>query len=637
MKLSIIIPAYNPGPYLNELLNRLAPQITDDVEVIIIDDGSREMISIDGVNIKNTQLVRQENGGASSARNRGLDLAKGDYISFIDADDLVSGDYIARILEKITSESFDYLYMSWRTMGNGWNCDVKLKSINDKFPPFNLCVWNRVYKRSMIGKVRFNERKQVAEDAEFIKRVKEEGKKKAFISEYMYYYRTTPHDSLTQRLQKGEIDINRVVYHIPNVTPDMAYLINEFKVLNEDSEIILMTNKNEIPELAEYAMILPPQPIRGTELRGEPTPYFSKIPKPIRAQVILYIGRAQKIGGIETFMYNFCVNLAKYYDTMVLFGEYLDPLQTARLRKIVPVMRNTNAPIFCDTAINMRITEDIPQNVRYKRKIQMCHTCKLEPRLKVPYNNDLQVFVSEVAARSFKEDLRRYEVINNMLAPVPEGFKRALRLISASRLSTWEKGADRMRRFGEILKSAGIPFQWVIYSDKPINNAVEGMIFAPPTLDILPQIAASDYLVQLSDSESFCYSIVEALEIAKVPVITTPLEVLDEIGFEDGKHGYIVPMDLQGFDVNKLLDIPSVRNNYKYDSGVRIKQWRKVLGNTKPKGGYVPGKSIVRVRATREYFDIKLNRPVRRREEFDCTEERAHDLECKQLAQIIGG
>lgn len=631
MKLSIIIPAYNPGEYLNELLNRLAPQITEDVEAIVVDDGSEIPVKIEGIK---ATLVRQKNGGASAARNKGLELAKGDYIAFIDADDLVSGDYIARILEKIETEHFDYLYMSWRTMGNGWGCDVKLKSIEDKFPPFNLCVWNRVYKRSMIGKVRFNEKKAVAEDAEFIRKVNEKGMKKAFISDYMYYYRTTPHDSLTQRLQKGEVDINRVVYHIPHVTPEMRPLIDEFKALDKESEIILLTNKNEVPELADYAMILPPQPIRGTELRGEPTPYFTKIPRPLKTQVILYIARAQAIGGIETFMYNFCVNLSKYYDIMVVYSEYLAPAQVSRLRKIVPVQKNNGTVIFCDTVLNMRITEDIPANIKYKKKIQMCHTCRLEPRLRVPQNNDLQVFVSEVAAKSFEPEIREHEIINNMLAPRPKGFKRALRLISASRLSTWEKGADRMRSFAEKLRAAEIPFQWVIYSDVPIRNPVEGMIFASPTLDILPQIAASDYLVQLSDSESFCYSIVEALS-AGVPVITTPLEVLDEVGFENEKHGYIVPFNLEGFDFKKLLEIPKV--NYKYDNAKRIKQWRNVLGDTKPKGGYIPGKSIVRVRATREYFDLELNRAVRRREEFDVTEERGHDLEAKQLAQIIGG
>ena len=69
MKLSIIIPYYNVKPYTDELLDRLAPQITDEVEVILVDDGSKE--------IYETQykewctVYRQKNKGVSAARNKG--------------------------------------------------------------------------------------------------------------------------------------------------------------------------------------------------------------------------------------------------------------------------------------------------------------------------------------------------------------------------------------------------------------------------------------------------------------------------------------------------------------------------------------------------------------------------------------
>ena len=94
MLLSIIIPAYNAEPYIHELLKKLEPQITEEVEVLIIDDGSEKPLTLDQKWVK---LIRQENKGASAARNTGLDHATGDYIAFIDADDLIVSIYLSSI------------------------------------------------------------------------------------------------------------------------------------------------------------------------------------------------------------------------------------------------------------------------------------------------------------------------------------------------------------------------------------------------------------------------------------------------------------------------------------------------------------------------------------------------------------
>ena len=173
VKLSIIIPCYNAEPYIDELLKVLLPQTRgrSDIEVIVVDDGSRFPYLPPCPGVK---LIRKENGGVSSARNVGLENASGEYIAFIDADDLVAGNYISKVMEKI-EEGFDYCYISWKAFGC-WNIIVQLSSIEDKFPAFNVCVWNRIYKRSLIGDVRFNEKKVIAEDAEFI-RAMERGKR----------------------------------------------------------------------------------------------------------------------------------------------------------------------------------------------------------------------------------------------------------------------------------------------------------------------------------------------------------------------------------------------------------------------------------------------------------------------------
>ena len=72
-KILIVIPAYNAEPYVYKLLERIHPQITDDVEVILIDDGSKVPVKADYEWLK---IIRQKNGGISKARNKGLKESK---------------------------------------------------------------------------------------------------------------------------------------------------------------------------------------------------------------------------------------------------------------------------------------------------------------------------------------------------------------------------------------------------------------------------------------------------------------------------------------------------------------------------------------------------------------------------------
>ena len=619
-KLSIIIPCYNAEPYINELLNVLDKQVNDLVEVIIIDDGSRKEFTTD---YKWATVIRQFNQGAAAARNTGLDNATGEYIAFIDSDDLVVDNYISTILKKIETEEFDYCYLSWKAFG-GWNCNVQLTSINDKFPAFNLCVWNRIFKRDMIGDVRFNTNKPIAEDAEFIRDVKEEGKKKAFIKEYMYLYRSNTPNSLTKKFGEGKLDMRRVVYNFKKITPDMTYLIEETKELDKVAEVVIMTTDNQIPELSQHAMIMAPNQIKGTELRGEPTNLFIKVNLPIKTQIVIYTAQTFVLGGIETFIYNFCMNMKEYYDIIVLY-ESMDINQIKRLEKHVCVMKNNTAKnILCDTLIVNRITDNNPPNVSFKQKIQMVHSCKLQNTFVIPKNYNYVVPVSEAAYKTYEVNYDNCHIINNLTySPKPD---KLLKLISATRL-TFEKGEDRMVKLAKTLKDNNVPFMWLMFAERHLKENIDGIVYMKPTLDIRSYIAESDYLVQLSDSEGFCYSIIEALDLG-VPVITTPITVLDEIGFKDKKHGYVVPFNVSITKelVNDIYTkIPKVK--YKYDNESRISQWREILGDTVPKHDYVyNGNESVRVQCIVRYYSLALKREVAIGEQLTTTLDRAQTL-----------
>ena len=118
MLLSTIIPVYNTQQFLQQLLDGLLPQLTNECEVILVNDGSPDNCGLIcdkyAQRDSRVKVIHKENGGASSARNAGLDIAKGENITFIDSDDWVRDDYIETVLSFCTGEydvvNFDFYF-----------------------------------------------------------------------------------------------------------------------------------------------------------------------------------------------------------------------------------------------------------------------------------------------------------------------------------------------------------------------------------------------------------------------------------------------------------------------------------------------------------------------------------------------
>ena len=102
IKLSIITPYYKTLEHTKRLAEVLEPQLTEDVEWIIIDDGCHEK-ELDTLKAKVIHLSNNS-GAAGKPRNTGLDIAKGKYIAFVDSDDMVESNYIQQILKKINQK-----------------------------------------------------------------------------------------------------------------------------------------------------------------------------------------------------------------------------------------------------------------------------------------------------------------------------------------------------------------------------------------------------------------------------------------------------------------------------------------------------------------------------------------------------
>ncbi len=575
MKLSIIIPYYNAKKYTDELLDVLAPQMSNETECILVDDGSDKPYK---TKYKWCQVIRKENGGCATARNVGLNNATGDYVSFIDADDLVPNYFVEKLFENFKKEP-DIIEYSWKSLSSkeGTQHNNKLNGENDRLKNPSVCT--RVFKRSFIGAVRFNEKKDSTEDEDFSRRIgylnDTIGYKRAVITDYMYYYRTAVPNSKIKRFKKGLMKTKRVVYYYKHVTADMTKLLQEIKKEDEVNEVWLLTEQNDIPELKRYCQISKPMAIWGHYLRGEPYNRFIKIELPIKTQIIFYCDHANMVGGISTFLYNTCQHLKDKYDIMILYDRF-DPIQIQRLSKVARVMKNDyERTIVCDTIILNRLTDKLPSNVIYRKSVQMCHAC-VQKYFTIPQGADYLVNVSEASKESWGAASKDGIVIHNMSYPEAN----ELMLVSATRMGASDKGAneERIRILANMLNEKCIPFVWLNFSDKGLSNPPKNFINMGPRVNVQSFIKRADYLVQLSNVEAYSMSILEALTL-NTPIIATGFPSLFEEGFIDGVHGYVVPYDMK-FDVTKLLNIPKF--NFKYNNNSIIRQWQKIFDAPAP-------------------------------------------------------
>lgn len=611
--LRIIIPYYNTKEYTDELLKKLDPQITPDVDVLLIDDGSDEPYKTD---YQWCMIIRcDENHGQAHARNIGLDYSGlHDYIQFIDSDDMVADDFIKNLLEVIHGGRPEVIEYSWKSLNNsGAQFDFKIKEHQRNTNP-SACT--RCFRRDFIGDHRFNENKDACEDEEFTRKLFYGRQVYTFITipEYMYFYRTDVSGSNVKSYKAGQKRTHRVVYHYNRVEYNPA-LLEEIKREDIFNEVILLTNENNMPELKEYCQVLKPCKIWTHALRGEPLSSVEIIPLPVKKDILLYVGSLHTIGGIETFIYHFARVMSRSY-TVGLVIKTIPPEQSNRIGQVIPIFHyNPQTRYICDSLIALRILDTIPGNIEYEKSIRTVHACRTNPQWHIPQDTDYIVNVSQASKDSFGEEAENAIVIHN---PITKSNTRPLMLVSATRIPAPDKGINvqRMIRLADMLETANIPFIWLNFSDGVANH--KKIINVGIQTDIQAYIAKADYLVQLSDSEAWSYSMLEALT-NNVPVICCPFPSAAEMQIIDGKNGYIVPFDMN-FDVRKLLNIPQF--DYEYENPVIRAQWKQIFDKKLKR----KKRKLITVEVTKDYQDLKLKRFVKRGEILTVTPDRAKEL-----------
>lgn len=306
-----------------------------------------------------------------------------------------------------------------------------------------------------------------------------------------------------------------------------------------------------------------------------------------------YIGHINNIGGVESWIYYIAQLYGEGRDITLYYSELAEGAenQLERLAKYIKVRKYYGQKVKTDLAVFCYNTTPIA-NFIAKEKIYFVHGVFSNYGYKtyeIPNEIDKVFAVSKVSGDDFKKLTGRdYDIMYNPM--VIEKPRKVLKLISATRISK-DKGSiwERMRILAKKLNEADIPFIWLVFTNnKDIKPDIKGVVFVPSDLSITSYIAEADYLVQLSTSEAYSYSVNESLSLG-TPVLVTNFPTAIEMGVVDGKNGYIFNMEMDNVDVQKIYNkIPK----FTYEPKNSDKEWKKLLG---PKGRKKEKDELVKV------------------------------------------
>lgn len=209
---SVIIPVYNTSRYLRECLDSVAAQSYRSLEVIVVDDGSTddspEICAGFVGNDHRFRLISQPNAGQSAARNTGLDSAAGDYVMFMDSDDVAHPRLVERLLEMIQDTGAGIASVSYRRFRDTTPPMPELRpkavtvAASDEAlsrllyqTGINSGVWGKLFARDLIGRCRFVPG-MLYEDLEFMPRITAAADRLAYSADPLYLYRQHPASSI---------------------------------------------------------------------------------------------------------------------------------------------------------------------------------------------------------------------------------------------------------------------------------------------------------------------------------------------------------------------------------------------------------------------------------------------------------
>ena len=218
---SVIIPAYNAGPYLRAAVRSVLDQTHRNLELILVDDGSTDgsVDAVAGIPDPRMTVVRQPNAGKSAAMNRGLEIARGEFYAVQDSDDLSMPARIERQLAHLVADpGLAGVFCGWNLILNGrttapqhrWKdseaCRRDLEAL--RIPTHD---GTPMYRRTRMEGLHYDEDIRIGESMDYLFRAAERGARFAVVGECLYSYRIRPESLCHDDPDARDALVNRVL------------------------------------------------------------------------------------------------------------------------------------------------------------------------------------------------------------------------------------------------------------------------------------------------------------------------------------------------------------------------------------------------------------------------------------------
>ena len=238
--ISVIIPAFNAEKYISKCVESIVRNSYKNLEIIIVNDGSEDNTLNIAKELKNRDsriaVINKKNGGVSSARNKGLDIAKGEYVAFIDSDDYISENYFETLISE-TQSGADITSCRHICVNESGNVLLdpfsKVETVitytaqdlaDNYFRLVTAGVINstcgKLYNKALIGETRFSHTLKWGEDASFNLEVFKKMEKMTVLPDKGYFYVLHDGQTITKKM-KGRGDM--LIEYVGNINNFLKY------------------------------------------------------------------------------------------------------------------------------------------------------------------------------------------------------------------------------------------------------------------------------------------------------------------------------------------------------------------------------------------------------------------------------
>ena len=272
--ISVIIPAYNTEAYLARCLDSVLAQTLTDFELLLINDGSTDGTAAVADRYaeadSRVKVIHKENGGVSSARNRGLEVARGEFITFVDSDDIVLPTYLEKLHTALCETGADLSVVNWNELDGKLAYQLSEPCMifsPDSLSNLNLLYtcWAHMFRRSSMIVARFAEDIQYGEDTLFTIQnfCSSPRNTLAALEDHLYEYdRSNPHAATAQNFRKERLSMLEALDRMQdavNMYQIVAKIIQKHKVCSLWNLYCMMVTSGGAKKFPAEAEILKEQ------------------------------------------------------------------------------------------------------------------------------------------------------------------------------------------------------------------------------------------------------------------------------------------------------------------------------------------------------------------------------------------